>query len=277
MTPEAFRDALIDDGDRAAAAHLASRTGRVEHDAVVVLGSGLAGLADTWATASADAGADTVSGRLSDLPGVLAPTADGHLDQWHSVELAGHRVLLALGRTHLYEGYDHGTARRHVTALIRLAAAAGATTAVLSNANGCLRDWRLGDVVAIRDHVNLTGTSPFDGTVFLDPRGVWDPGLLEVSSAVVDRAGTYAQLRGPEYQTMAETRLLAASGIDVVGMSTVHEALMASALGLRVAGLSVVSDLSFGAEAVDADTVLAATAGAEATVRAAVEAVLSAG
>ncbi|WP_454301619.1 phosphorylase family protein [Salana multivorans] len=202
---------------------------------------------------------------------MLAPTADGHADSWEILDVEGRRVLVTHGRTHLYEGVD----RRAVTALVRVAAAAGARRAVLTNANGCLREWALGDVVTLTDHLNLTGGSPFDGTVFLDPRGVWDRELAAATATVTQREGTYAQVRGPEYQSVAESRLLAASGADVVGMSTVHEALMAAALGMRVAGLSVVSDLSFATEAVDSDTVLAAAAGSRDTLRAAIEAALA--
>lgn len=269
MTPEEFRSALLDSHAYDGAAHLAEASGRERHEALVVLGSGLADLAEEWLSRSAGA----ATGRLSDLPGVLAPVADGHEDRWHSLDLAGRRVLLTLGRTHLYEGSER---RRAVTALVRLAAAAGVERAVLTNANGCLRDWGLGDVVAVADHANLTGDSPFDGTIFLDPRSVWDADLLEATRAVVPRVGTYAQLRGPEYQTSTESRLLAAAGIDVVGMSTVHEALMARALGIRVAGLSVVSDLSFATEAVDADSVLAAASQARPVLARAIEAALSA-
>ncbi|HCX84340.1 MAG TPA: purine-nucleoside phosphorylase [Micrococcales bacterium] len=270
MTPEQFRDALLDGEDRAAAEHLAAATGTARHDALVVLGSGLAPLADAWAQADPNA----CSGRLSDLPGVLAPTADGHVDRWLSLAVGGRRTLVTLGRTHLYEGVP----RRSVTALVRVAAAAGVGRVMLTNANGCLVERALGDVVAIGDHVNLTGSSPFDGTVFLDPRDTWDTGLRSAVGAIdgVRGEAVYAQLRGPEYQTMAETRLLAASGVEVVGMSTVHEALVARALGLRVAGLSVVSDLSFATAPVDADTVLAAAGRARETLRAAVEAALGA-
>lgn len=268
MSPEQFFSALIDDDDRAGARQLASRSGRDEHDALVVLGSGLAPLADAWTAESVGA----ASGRLSKLRGVQGPTADGHLDEWRSVVIGGKRVVLSLGRTHLYERRG----RRSVTALVRVAAAAGIGRVVLTNANGCLREWRLGDVVALTDHVNLTGRTPFDGTLFFDPRTTWDAGLAEAAGAVVGRTGVYAQLFGPEYQTNAETRLLAASGVDVVGMSTVHEAMMGAALGMRVAGLSVVSDLSLATEPIDADTVLAATAGAHATLRTAIEATLTA-
>lgn len=266
MTPEEFPIALIDDDDRAAAALITGAAGG-PLDAVVVLGSGLAEVAEGWSSPTTRV---LAAGRLSDLPGVLAPVADGHPDRWEILEVGARRVLVTHGRTHLYEGVD----RRDVTALVRVAAAAGATRAVLTNANGCLRDWALGDVVTITDHANLTGASPFDGTVFLDPRGTWDPALAEATAALSQRAGTYAQLRGPEYQTVAESRLLAASGVDVVGMSTVHEALMAAALGLRVAGLSVVSDLSFGTESVDSASVLAAAATSRDTLHASIGAAL---
>lgn len=269
MSPEDFPRHLLDDDDRAAAAVLARLTGAPTHDALLVLGSGLADVADSLGPA------ETIL-RLSDLPGVLAPTADGHLDELRScvVESDGQecRVLVALGRTHLYEEVG----RRPVTALVRVAAAAGVTRAVLTNANGCLQPWQLGDVVAVTDHLNLTGSSPFDGGVFLDPRSVWDEALTTAAASVCGRSGTYAALRGPEYQTVAESRLLAAGGAEVVGMSTVHEALMASALGLRVAGLSVVSDLSFDPAVTDSDAVLAAAARSRSTLVAAVGAVLGA-
>ena len=277
MSPEDFRDHLLDDDDRAAASHLASVTGHERHDALLVLGSGLAEVADALGTAGATL-------RLSELPGALAPSADGHRDELRSVVLenfgegegdgygggAPLRVLVALGRTHLYEGLG----RRPVTTLVRIAAAAGVTRAVLTNANGCLSDWALGDVVAIDDHLNLTGSSPFDGGVFLDPRGVWDFALTGAAATVTNRRGVYAGVRGPEYQSVAESRMLAAQGADVVGMSTVHEALTAAALGLRVGGLSVVSDLSFASTPTNAQTVLAAAARARGTLSLAVRLML---
>ena len=276
MSPEDFRNHLLDDDDHAAAAHLASATGHERHDALLVLGSGLAEVADALGSAGTTL-------RLSDLPGVLAPTADGHRDELRSVVLertgegagaAGGvppvRVLVALGRTHLYEGVG----RRRATALVRAAAAAGVTRAVLTNANGSLRDWALGDVVTIADHLNLTGSSPFDGGVFLDPRGIWNEALAEAAATVTDRRGVYAGVRGPEYQSVAESRMLQAQGADVVGMSTVHEALTAAALGLRVGGLSVVSDLSFATSPTSAQTVLAAAARARGTLSRAVRLVL---
>lgn len=269
MLPEEFNKHLIDDDDLAGGGIITGAVGG-GIDALVVLGSGLAAALDEapgW-----PAPASTM--RQSDLPGVLAPVGDGHVDELRLYALPRGegvvRVAVALGRTHLFEG--HGP--RPVTALARAAFAAGARTAVLTNANGCLRDWELGDVMAISDHVNLTGTSPFDGTVFLDTSACWDPGLTAHLGTVCQRSGTYAILRGPEYQTRAETRMLAAAGVDCVGMSTVLEALMLHALGVRVCGMSVVSDLSFAAAPTDPSAVLDVAAKSKATVLAGLDAVL---
>lgn len=263
-----FAEALLDARTREGAARLAELTGADRHDALVVLGSGLAGSLDSaerWGEAVARM-------RLSDLPGVLAPVADGHLDELRSYDIDGRRVLVALGRTHLYEG----AAPAQVTALARIAVAAGIDRAVLANANGCLRDWELGDVMAIRDHVNLSGSSPFDGPLFTDVMDTWDPGFTALLEGVCERSGSYAILRGPEYQTMAETRILATLGIDCVGMSTIMEAICLHGLGIRVAGMSVVSDLSFAEAPTDPSAVVEAAARAGETVRIGIETVLAA-
>lgn len=234
----------------------------IRHDLLVVLGSGADQALAAWGT-------PTSSRRLSDIPGVLAPVAPGHADLLESYDRDGVRVLVAHGRTHLYEGQGP----EPVTALVTAAAANGIQAAVLVNANGCLRDWRLGDVMAIDDHINLTGASPFNGTQFVDLSEVWDRGLLDEIAPITQRRGVYAALRGPEYQTKAETKLLAAAGADCVGMSTVLEAICLHHLGVRVAGLSVVSDLSFAAEATDPNEVVRLAAGAHPVIAACVDAI----
>lgn len=248
-----------------AAATVAGLTGAKQHDALVVLGSGSADALASW-------GEPVACFPLSQLPGVCAPVADGHRDEVRSYERESKRVLVYVGRTHLYEG--RGV--RAVVHPVQLAAMCGVERAVLTNANGCLRDWELGDVVTLTDHINLSGASPFDGTVFTDVSGVWDAGLAAATAPLTQRQGVYALLRGPEYQTQAESRLLAGLGADVVGMSTVLEAIALHQLGVRVAGLSVVSDLSFAAAPTDPQAVVDAAAGAAATVAAAVSAVLRA-
>ena len=256
---------------------IARRTGAPYHDLLVVLGSGAAGALAAW-------GEPEASLPLSDLPGVLAPVAPGHddrldsyvvgRDQKASEQEGGgeRRVLVARGRSHLYEG--HGP--RPVVALARIAAAAGVRGAVLVNAGGCLRSWRIGEVMTITDHLNLTGSSPFDGPVFTDVRSVWDDELADVLRGVTERSGVYAAVRGPEYQTMAETRMLESAGADCVGMSTVLEAIALHQLGVRVAGMSVVSDLSFAQAPTDPDEVVRLAAGAHTTIAAGIEAVLAA-
>lgn len=264
MTPDQIRATLLRAESEEDAHALATLSGVDHHDAVVVLGSGLAGALDGW-------GEPRASFPLSAIPGVLEPSADGHVDEVRSYRRDGRDILVALGRTHLYEGVSAS----HVTTFVRAAVASGVGTAVLCNANGCLHDWELGDVIAVEDHLNFSGSSPFDGTVFLDTTGVWDPELTERLAGVCQRRGVYAILRGPEYQTRAETRWLAGTGADCVGMSTVMEALTLHALGVRVCGMSVVSDLSFAPAPTDPEAVVRAAAQAGETVRRGVEAALS--
>lgn len=256
---------------------IARRTGAPYHDLLVVLGSGAADALAAW-------GEPEASLPLSDLPGVLAPVAPGHDDRLDSYvvgrdqevseqESGGERrVLVARGRSHLYEGHGPGP----VVALARIAAAAGVRGAVLVNAGGCLRSWRIGEVMAITDHLNLTGSSPFDGPVFTDVRCVWDDELADILGGVSERSGVYAALRGPEYQTMAETRMLESIGADCVGMSTVLEAIALHQLGVRVAGMSIVSDLSFAQVPTEPDEVVRLAAAAHTTIAAGIEAVLAA-
>ena len=256
---------------------IARRTGVPRHDLLVVLGSGAADALAAW-------GEPAASMRLSDLPGVMVPVAPGHEDRLDSYvvargrrmagqEVGGEqRVLVARGRTHLYEGHGPGP----VVALARIAAAAGVRGAALVNAGGCLRSWGIGEVMTITDHLNLTGSSPFDGPVFTDVRSVWDDELADVLRGVTERSGVYAAVRGPEYQTMAETRMLESAGADCIGMSTVLEAIALHQLGVRVAGMSVVSDLSFAQAPTDPDEVVRLAAGAHTTIAAGIEAVLAA-
>ena len=256
---------------------IARRTGAPYHDLLVVLGSGAADALAAW-------GEPEASLPLSDLPGVLAPVAPGHddrldsyvvgRDQEASEQEGGgeRRVLVARGRSHLYEG--HGP--RPVVALARIAAAAGVRGAVLVNAGGCLRSWRIGEVMTITDHLNLTVSSFYNSPVFTDIRSVWDGELAGALGSITARSGVYAALRGPEYQTVAESRMLADLGADCVGMSTVMEAIVLHRLGVRVAGMSIVSDLSFAQAPTDPDEVVRLAAAAHATIAAGIETVLAA-
>ena len=161
------------------------------------------------------------------------------------MRIGDRRVLVLLGRTHYYEG--HGVAR--VVHGVRTAVAAGCRAVVLTNAAGGLRQgMSVGQPVLISDHLNLTATSPLVGAQFVDLTDLYSPRLREL--ARVDRPdleeGVYAALPGPHFETPAEIRMLRTLGADLVGMSTVLEAIAARAAGAEVFGLSLVTNLAAG-------------------------------
>jgi len=228
-----------------AAAALAARTGVHRHDVYVVLGSGWAHVAELLPE-----GTDVA---MVDLPGFPAPSAIGHGGTLRSIPVGTRRVLLALGRVHLYEGHGAPTVAHGV----RTAAAAGARTVVLTNAAGTLRkEWPLGRPVVIRDHINATGVSPLTGPNppagfpgrFADMTSVYTPELRAIVHDVEPGLpeGVYMGFHGPEFETPAEIRAAAAWGADLAGMSTVLEAIAASHLGLDVLGLSLATNLAAG-------------------------------
>jgi purine-nucleoside phosphorylase len=245
---EQYGDAVADTVARAATA-LAERTGVARHDAVVVLGSG-------WDAATDVLGALVAELPVAELPGFLAPVAPGHRGLARSYDLDGLAVLAYLGRTHLYEGHGPGP----VAHPARVAAAAGARVAVLTNASGGLRsDWRPGTGALIADHLNLTFVSPLSGAHFVDLTDAWSPRLRalarQIDPTLVE--AVYAQLRGPSVQSVAETAMLRTLGADLVGMSTVVEAIAARAAGLELLGLSAVTTLEGTGEELDPDDVVA--------------------
>ncbi|WP_026919560.1 purine-nucleoside phosphorylase [Gordonia shandongensis] len=222
----------------AAAAAVATETSCPRHDVAVILGSG-------WAPAADALGAADSEVPMTALPGFAAPSAQGHAGTVRSLRIGDTRVLVMLGRVHAYEG--HPLAR--VVHAVRTAAAAGVHTAVVTNAAGGIRpDLRVGTPVLISDQINLTGRSPLDGAQFVDMVDAYSPALREaarrVDAGLVD--GVYAGLAGPQYETPAEIRMLAAIGADLVGMSTVHETIAARAAGLSVLGLSLVTNEAAG-------------------------------
>jgi purine-nucleoside phosphorylase len=222
------------------------------HDVAVVMGSG-------WAPAADAFGAAAGSVAIGELPGFAAPTAVGHGGEVRSVEAGGRRVLLFLGRTHLYEGRGvepvvHG---------VRTAAAAGVKTVVLTNAAGGLApEHRVGQAVVIADHLNLTARSPLVGANFVDLTDLYSARLRKLATELDPSLteGVYAALPGPHYETPAEIRMLRTLGADLVGMSTALEAIAARAAGLEVFGLSMVTNAAAGitGEKLNHEEVLAA-------------------
>lgn len=232
-----------------AAARLAELTGCPTHDVLVVLGSG-------WGPAVEAFGEPRATFPVTELPGFLAPVAEGHVGEARSYAVDGVNTLVLLGRTHLYEG--HGL--RPVVHSVRTAAAAGVRTVVLTNANGSLRaDWEIGQAVLISDHLNMTATSPVEGPVFVDLTGAWSVRLRAFAREIdpsLDE-GVYAWLRGPHYETWAEAEWLRRVGADMLGMSTVPEAITARECGLDVVGLSTVTAIEGTESGIDPTEVVA--------------------
>ena len=235
-----------------AARALATATGADRHDVAVVLGSG-------WVPAADELGRPDAELAVTELPGFLPPAVTGHAGRLRSVTVAGKRVLVLLGRTHLYEGRGVGP----VVHGVRVAAAAGCRTVVLTNAAGGLREgMTVGQPVLISDHLNLTARSPLVGARFVDLTDLYSARLRGLARDVDPslEEGVYAALPGPHYETPAEIRILRTLGADLVGMSTALEAIAARAEGAEVLAVSLVTNLAAGitGEPLDHAEVLAA-------------------
>jgi purine-nucleoside phosphorylase len=224
-----------------------SRIGVDTPVAGIILGSGLGGLADRIA--------DPVSVPFAEVPGFPAATVVGHAGKLIGGTLAGRPVVALAGRFHMYEG--------HAAALagfpVRVLHALGAETLFVSNAAGGIRrTFRAGDLMLIRDQLNLMFRNPLIGPTqpgderFPDMCAPFDD---ELAQQLRDRAadlgialqeGVYGGLLGPTYETPSEVRMLATLGADAVGMSTVPEVIVARAIGMRVAGVSCITNLAAG-------------------------------
>lgn len=240
---------MEDDLPAVAADRLAVLTGIPRHQVLVVLGSG-------WGPAADAFGHPVASFPMTDLPGFVAPTAEGHRGTIASYDVDGVATLVLSGRTHLYEGLG----LRPVVHGVRTAAAAGCTVAVLTNANGSLRaDLEVGQVVLVRDHLNLTATSPIEGAHFVDLTDCWSPRLrrlaCEGDPGLVE--AVYAWLPGPHYETLAEAEWIRRLGADILGMSTVPEAIAARECDIEVLGLSTVTAVEGDDAGIDPSEVVA--------------------
>lgn len=238
-----------------AATALADLTGQPHHDAAVVLGSG-------WVPAADLLGETTASFPVTELPHFAPPAVEGHAGEVRSIDADGRQVLVFLGRTHLYEerGVDA------VTHAVRTSAAAGCRTMVLTNGCGGLdRAWSPGTPVLIRDHINLTGTSPLHGAHFVDLTDLYSSRLRALCQGIEPLPeGVYAQFHGPMYETPAEIEMVRAIGGTLVGMSTALEAIVARSLGMEILGVSLVTNLAAGmsGQALNHEEVLEAGRGA---------------
>lgn len=232
---------------RRAADAVRERLGVRDPVAAIVLGSGLGALA----------------GRVSDarrvpyaeVPGFHAPSVAGHRGELIRGTLGGREVLLLSGRFHMYEGHGAQAAAYPV----RVVHALGARTLFVSNAAGGVNtDFAPGDLMLIADHLNLQGRNPLEGPLQPGDERFPDMGTAYARDlqALIERAardvgvalkrGVYAGLLGPTYETPAEVRMLRGLGADAVGMSTVPEVIVAVAMGMRVAGVSCITNHAAG-------------------------------
>jgi purine-nucleoside phosphorylase len=221
-----------------AADTLAGLTGVDQHDIALVLGSGWLPTVDALGEATAEIS-------TTDLPGFHAAGVAGHSGRIRSIRAGDKNLLVFLSRTHFYEGKGV----RAVVHPIRTAAAAGCRTIVLTNGCGGLKEtWAPGTPVLIKDHINLTATSPIEGAHFVDLTDLYSSRLRELCREVdpgLDE-GVYVQFPGPHYETPAEIGMVRAIGGDLVGMSTTLEAIAAREAGLEVLGISLVTNLAAG-------------------------------
>jgi purine-nucleoside phosphorylase len=260
-----------------AASDLAHHLGGGRFDVALVLGSG-------WQAAAGRLGEPAAEVELAKVYGFPAPTVAGHGSTARAVEADGRRLLVFLGRAHLYEGHSPAA----VVHGVRAAIAAGARTVVLTNAAGGVDpELAVGQPVVIRDHINLTGRSPLSGleppapyqSRFLDLTALYSPRLRsiarEVDPSLVE--GVYAALNGPHYETPAEVRMLRALGADVVGMSTAMEAIAVHHAGAEVLALSLVTNHAAGVspDPLDHAEVLAAGREAEERLAALLQAIVA--
>ena len=224
---------------RTAAAEVRRRFEVPGIDLAFVLGSG-------WSGAVEAMGETVGVCPLAELPGFSSPVVQGHGGDLRLVRTtAGRLAAIFTGRTHYYEG-------RCVAAVahgVRTAAAAGASTLVLTNGCGGLNpEWQPGRTVLIRDHINLTGSTPLAGPTFIDMTHTYAARLRELAREVDPTLpeGVYVQFSGPQFETPAEVRMAGVLGGDLVGMSTTLEAIAAREAGMEVLGISLVTNLAAG-------------------------------
>jgi purine-nucleoside phosphorylase len=240
---------------------------RLRPEVGIILGTGLGGLAREIEI-EAEIG-------YGDIPGFPLSTVESHAGRLLLGRLAGRPVVAMQGRFHRYEGYD----LQQVTFPVRVLRSLGAGTLIVSNACGGMHPlWAAGDLVLLSDHINLLGDNPLVGANddrlgprFPDMSAPYDPELRELARrtaaelGILLREGVYVSVAGPNLETRAEYRMLRTLGADVVGMSTVPEVIVAVHQGMRVLGLSIITDqcLPDALEPADIGRIIATAARAE--------------
>jgi len=262
---------------RAAVDAIRART-RFEPEIAIILGTGLGALAREIEVDTAIA--------YEELPHFPLSTVESHTGRLVLGTLAGRRVVVMQGRFHRYEGYT----LQQIAHPVRTMRLLGAATLVVSNVSGGMNPlWQPGDLVLIDDHINLLGDNPLIGPNldeigprFPDMSEPYDRALQKIAEdAALElriplKRGVYVAVTGPNLETRAEYRMLREIGADVVGMSTVPEVIVARHAGMRVLGISLITDMGLpdALEPADIETILRVAGAAEPKLAALVKAVL---
>jgi len=239
----------------AQAADAVRALGALRPDVALILGSGLGDLADEIVS--------PVTVPFARIPHFPVSTVAGHAGTLVAGTLQGIPVAAMRGRVHFYEGYS----LRDITFPVRVMRRLGAEVLIVTNAAGGLNEsFETGDLMLLTDHLNIMGMAgqspligpdePELGVRFLDMLNVYDPDLRAAACRAAAqqgfavREGVYAMVGGPAYETMAEIRFLQRGGADAVGMSTIPEVIAARHAGMRVLGISAITDMAIGHAAV---------------------------
>lgn len=231
-----------------AAEYIKDKIGEPLPQIAIILGSGLGELAERIEGA--------IALEYSKIPKFPVSTVEGHSGRLVFGSLSGRKVVAMQGRFHYYEGYD----MKDVTLPVRVMKLLGVETLIVTNASGAVnKDFNQGELMLISDHINMTFDSPLKGknmdgygVRFPDMSNAYDEGLRGiVRSAAAENGiklneGVYACMGGPAYETPAEIRMLRALGADAVGMSTVPEVICAVHSGMKVIGISCVTNMGAG-------------------------------
>ena len=222
-------------------------TNNFKPDIAIVLGSGLGALPDNY---------DCIKIPYIDIPNFHKSSVEGHKGQLCFCEIEGKKVVMMQGRYHFYEGYS----MTQITFPAKVFKALGVKTIILTNAAGTLNsDFNPGDIMLIKDHINLMGTNPLIGknndelgTRFPDMSDIYNKTLrdkvksIALSMNIDLREGVYLAMTGPSYETPAEVKMAGLIGADAVGMSTAPEAIVANYCGMNVIGLSCITNYAAG-------------------------------
>ena len=227
---------------------ITSKWGQIKPSVSLICGSGWGEVVQAFPS--------TRSLNYSEIPGIGDTTIKGHAGKLILADFAGIQVLIFQGRRHLYEGVGWDSIRFPILLSYEL----NAKTILLTNAAGGIStDFKVGDIMVLDDHINFMNGNPLQGPVvhpdmprFPDQTKIYDPKLIDeilkigTDQEITIHRGVYLALSGPAFETPAEIQAFAKLGADAVGMSTVPEAMVANALGMRILALSCISNLAAG-------------------------------